>query len=80
MSNLQTENQTYQAELQHMLGSHDGQYVVIKGSSLAHFSESYEQALSWAYEQFGLDTFFVKQVASDQGVAHFTRDLGPCRS
>ena len=80
MSTFLTEAQTYQAHLPTMLDSHDGQYVVIKGSTLAHFSESYEQALSWAYDAFGLDTFFVKKVASDQDVAHFTRDLGPCRS
>lgn len=80
MSTLQTEFQTYQLQLPKMLGSHNGQYVVIKGSNLAHFSESYEQALTWAYDEFGLDTFFVKKVAPDQDVAHFTRDLGPCRS
>lgn len=79
MSHLQTEFQTYQTQLPTMLSQHKGQYVVIKGSSLRHFSESYEQALSWAYETFGLDSFFVKKVAEDQEIAHFTRDLGPCR-
>ncbi len=77
---LQTEMQTYQAQLPGMLGNHDGQFVVIRGSDLAHFSDSYEEALRWAYETFGLSSFFVKKVAADQGLAHFTRDLGPCRS
>ncbi len=64
-----------------MLSQHDGAYVVIKGSELEHFSQSYEQALNWAYEAFGLDSFFVKKVAAlGKDVAHFTRDLGPCRT
>lgn len=79
MAILQIEFNTYQSNLQNMLNQHNGQYVVIKGSRLAHFSETYEQALDWAYEKFGLDDFFVKKVASDHDVVHFTRDLGPCR-
>ncbi len=78
MSSLQTEFDTYQSHLQSMLAQHNGQYVVIKGDSVAHFSDTYERALDWAYEQFGLDDFFVKKVASDHDVVHFTRDLGPC--
>lgn len=76
MSALQIESQTYQAQLPKMLSAHDGEYVVIKGSTLAHFSESYEQALNWAYDAYGLDTFFVKKVTPDQDVAHFTHNLG----
>jgi hypothetical protein len=79
MSHLQAEFLTYQDQLATMLSQHRGQYVVIKGSNLSHFSESYEQALNWAYETFGLDGFFVKKVDDDQEIAHFTRDLGPCR-
>lgn len=77
---LLQESQTYRDSLQAMLGAHDGQYVVIKGESLSHFAESYQDALEWAYDKFGLDDFFVKRVSSDQGLSHFTRDLGPCRT
>ncbi len=81
MSTLQTEALTYQASLAENLKYHAGQYVVIQGALVAHFSLSYESALDWAYEHFGLDDhFFVKKVAEDQNVAHFTRDLGPCRA
>ena len=81
MSTLQTEALTYEASLTENLKQHTGQYVVIQGTHVAHFSPSYEAALDWAYEHFGLeDRFFVKQVAADQNVAHFTRDLGPCRT
>lgn len=77
---LHQESETYRNCLPAMLGVHDGQYVVIKGESLSHFAESYQDALEWAYEKFGLADFFVKQVSSDQGLSHFTRDLGPCRT
>ena len=63
------------------LKNHAGEYVVINGTNIAHFSATYEAALDWAYDAFGLDgSFFVKLVAADQNVAHFTRDLGPCRT
>ena len=78
MSSLQTEFDTYQSHLQSMLTHHNGEYVVIRGDSVAYFSDTYEHALDWAYEQFGLDEFFVKKVASNHDVVHFTRDLGPC--
>jgi hypothetical protein len=81
MSNLQIESQTYRARLAENLKQHLGQYVVIRGTDVAHFSQTYESALDWAYERFGLDEpFFVKLVDPDQNVAHFTRDLGPCRT
>ena len=80
MTSLLQEAQTYRANLAGMLSGHEGQYVVIKGADLQHFSESYQAALNWAYDKFGLDDFFVKRVSMDQGLAHFTRDLGPCRT
>jgi hypothetical protein len=80
MVELRTELQTYRDLLPLMLNGHDGQYVVIKDTQTVHFSQTYQEALNWAYETFGLDHFFVKKVAQDQDVAHFMRDLGPCRT
>lgn len=81
METLRSEALTYQSSLTENLKMYAGQYVVIHGTQVAHFSPSYEAALDWAYEQYGLnDRFFVKKVAEDQNVAHFTRDLGPCRT
>lgn len=79
MVELSTELQTYRDRLPNMLRTHDGHYVVIKGAEPKYFALTYQEALEWAYERFGLDQFFVKKVAEDQDVAHFTRDLGPCR-
>ena len=78
MIELQTELQTYRSRLPSMVRQHDGEYVVIKGSDPLHFFFTYEAALDWAYEEFGLDGFFVKKVAQEEPVAHFTRDLGSC--
>lgn len=79
MSELHLEIAAYQAKLPSMLSKHEGEYVVIKGADPVHYSSSYEAALNWAYQTFGLQDFFVKKVAEDQDVAHFARDLGPCR-
>jgi hypothetical protein len=81
LTTLHTEAQAYERTLPENLEHHAGQYVVIQGAKVAHFAGSYEAALDWAYEQFGLDApFFVKLVATDHAAAHFTRDLGPCRT
>lgn len=73
---LQTEFQTYCRELPKMLMGHEGQFVVIKGSETKYFSLTYEDALDWAYERFGLGRVFVRKVTEDLAAAHFTRDLG----
>lgn len=79
MPKLQRELEVYEAALPSLLATHRGQYVVIKDSDVRHYSETYEQALSWAYDAFGLDRFFVKQITDGASASvHFTRDLGPC--
>ena len=80
MTSLDSELEDYNRHLPAIVKQHSGKYVVIKGSELKHFSDTYEEALDWAYGAFGLEHFFVKKVAPDHDVAHFTRDLGPCRS
>ena len=53
---------------------HEGQFVVLKGCNVAYIGPTYEQALSWAYQQYGLDEeFFVKQVLEAPQVTHFRR-------
>jgi protease II len=75
------ELETYEAALPKLLRQHEGEYVVIRGGELLKYFPGYNDALAWAYEQFGLESFFVKRVSpSEQHTVHFTRDLGPCRS
>lgn len=81
MAALQREVETYEQHLPAMLSSHSGQFVVIRGEQLLHYADSYEQALDWSYERLGVDGgFLVKRVSPDHDVAHFTRDMGPCRT
>ena len=79
MVELQTELQAYRDGLAHMVSQHDGEYVVIKGTRAVHFSPTYEAALDWAYDQYGLEHFLVKKVSENEAVAHFSRDAGTCR-
>jgi hypothetical protein len=71
MVELQTELQAYRDGLAHMVSQHDGEYVVIKGSRPVHFSTTYEAALNWAYDEYGLGRFLVKKVTENEGVAHW---------
>ena len=79
MVELHAEFQAYRNGQPSMVSQHNGEYVVIKGSRPVHFSPTYEAALDWAYDQFGLEKFFVKKVSEEEAVAHFSRDTGSCR-
>lgn len=80
MNMLQLEFDTYRAQLPALLERREeGKYVVIRGQELCDVFPTYERALDWAYDRFGLEPFFVKRIARDQCTVHFTRDLGPCR-
>ncbi|HRH32422.1 MAG TPA: hypothetical protein PLK06_03795 [bacterium] len=76
-SQQRPEMTAYDAALSGMLPKHDGQYVVIKGDQLKRFFAKYDEALAWAYQQFGLEPFFVKRVTAEAKIVHYTRDLGP---
>ncbi len=78
MQAFQQELETYREVLPTMLQQAEGQYVVIRGTRVCKVLPSYEDALEWAYGQFGLEPFFVKQISSEEPIAHFSRDLGPC--
>lgn len=73
------ELQAYERNLPMWLAAHEGEFVVLKGDTMVHFAQSYEDALTWAYESFGLTGFFVKRVAADAAVVHLSRDIGLCR-
>lgn len=80
MLTLEAELKTYEASLPDMLKGCEGQYVVICGDEICKVLPTYDEALSWAYDTFGLQRFFVKQVNAIEPVAHFSRDVGPCAS
>jgi hypothetical protein len=68
----------YEAALPQLLQHHDQQYVVIRGQELVRYFESYQEAIDWAYETYGLEPFFVKQVSVEENAVRYIRDLGTC--
>ncbi len=78
MLNLDRETQTYEANLTDMLKAGEGHYVVIHGESISKMLPSYESAVTWAYENFGLERFLVKQVTAIDPVVCHSRYAGQC--
>jgi hypothetical protein len=74
MLEFQTEIQTFEAALPALLKQHDGEYAVIRGTEMSPLTfATYEDALGWGYDQFGLDRFFVKQITDKSHAANFMR-------
>ena len=75
MLSFQAEIEAFENALPRLLAEHhEGQFVVLKSSCVERVLPTYEQALSWGYERYGLDEeFFVKQVLQDPQVTHFRR-------
>lgn len=78
MLTLHRELETFEAELAEMLRDNDGKFAVIHGREVCKVLPTYEAALNWAYDTFGLDRFMVKQINAEEQVAHFSRDIGTC--
>lgn len=79
MPSLDTEECTYRESLADMLkGNAEGQFVIIRGERICRFEPTYEQALSWGYENFGLEPFLVRRVTANQPEVYFSRYAGLC--
>lgn len=79
LPNARPELRVYEAALEDLMARYRGQYVVIHGDKVEQLFTNYGEALEWAYERHGGEPFFVKQISEEENVAHFIRDLGPCR-
>ncbi|MGV8825089.1 hypothetical protein [Methylibium petroleiphilum] len=77
MIKLDREFTAYQQRLPELLVTHPGSYVVIKGDTIVNFHNSYEEALDWAYDHFGLTQFFIKEITESRPVTHYTRAIRP---
>lgn len=74
MLEFQTEIQAFEAALPRLLKDHDGKFAVIHGDEVEpRVFPTYEEALGWGYDRFGLDRFFVKQIANKAHATHFMR-------
>ena len=76
---LDSEKRTYDAHLGEW-GNYQGKYVLIRGSEVVGFFDTYSDAITQGYERFGLDQFLVKQVDSTHRVQYVTRLVHPTLS
>ena len=75
MLSFQAEIDAFEKALPKLLAEkQEGQFAVLKRCHVQQVLPTYEQALNWAYQQYGLDEeFYVKQVLAAPEVAHFRR-------
>lgn len=75
MLTFQAEIDAFQEALPQLLADqHEGEFAVLKSRAIEHLSPTYEHALRWGYERYGLDEeFLVKQVLKDPQATHFRR-------
>ena len=76
LASLRPEIAAFKAALPGLLaGHHEGEFAVLKNGTVEQVLPTYEQALSWAYQRYGLhEQFFVKQVLEvPDHLTHFHR-------
>jgi len=71
---LEREIETYQDHFDE-IRCHDGQFVLIKGTDIVDYFDSYRDALKEGYGKFYGSDFMVKQVSSEERIHTFTRDI-----
>lgn len=67
-----TERATYQANLENLL-AHEGEFVAIKGQTIAGVRRTYDQILELGYAEFGPVPFLVKRIQRAEPVPAATR-------
>lgn len=75
---LERELRVFHAGLSDMLGVNDineGKYAVVKGDVVKGPFETYDDALTFAYETYGLSTFLIKKIERHESVMFFARSL-----
>jgi hypothetical protein len=68
---------TFNARRAQLIAEHgEGKFAVVHGDDILGVWDTYEDALSAAYEKCGIDKpFMVKRVEGSDGLQFFTRDL-----
>ena len=59
---LSTELRTYETNLESLLGSHEGKFVVVHGDKILGAFDNQMDAITWGYREVGNVPFLVKQV------------------
>lgn len=73
---LEQELKTYKDKLAEM-HEHEGKFVLIHGSEVVDFFETYDDAIKEGYQKFGLARFLVKQVNSTEQIQFISRLHAP---
>ena len=73
---LSRELATYNAHLDELL-IEQGKFVLVAEDSVLGIFDTYRDALAAGYAARGLSPFLVKQIASHEVAANFTRSLEP---
>jgi hypothetical protein len=76
---LQEELRTYDENKDRLVAESEGKFVVIHKDQIAGVWDTYEDALTAAYERFGLEAFLVKRIQSIEQVQFISRDITPCQ-
>ena len=71
---------TYERYKDELVGAHENKFVLIHGDDVAGVWDTYNDALTAGYKQFGLEPFLVKQIRGIEQIQFFTRDIAPCQS
>jgi hypothetical protein len=65
---------TYNRCKDELVSANDGRFVLIHDDQIVGTWDTYKDALTAGYQQFGLKPFLVKQIHSIERILSFTRD------
>ena len=77
---LADEARTFNENVEAWSAEHDGEFVLLRGTTLIGFFPTYEQALEAGYGKFGLTPFFVRQIRYPPRPHLITRLIAPTRA
>lgn len=69
---LDQEIKTYNDNLSKLVNTANNKFVLIKDNDIIDTFESYNDALKFAYNKFGNDTFLIKQIQEFETPLEFT--------
>lgn len=69
---LDQELKTYNENLSHLVETANNKFVLIKNNQIIDTFESYNDALKFAYNKFGNDTFLIKKIQEFEIPLEFT--------
>lgn len=72
---LDTEVETYERHRDHLLGSAEGKFVLIRGTEIVGVYDSKMDAIAQGYLRFGNVPFLVKQIVKIEAPQNFVSNL-----